>query len=215
MKKIILILLTLILCGCSSIQDKGYNDILKEFNSKSKKANVYQTGYKYFLPKGLSRREYLLYNDVISTNKYDYYLFVDIISCYNKHEFSYVENEISYYSKKLEYNDKTGYLEINLTENNQYLIEIMFNYAKIEVMVDEDDINLALKYSVTILNSIKYNEKVIKNLASNNVLNYQEEIYNIFNTTSSDNSSLKFDEDINKKVEEIIPEESKDSDFIN
>lgn len=214
MKKVTLILMVFILCSCTSVQNKEYVDILNEFTLKKEVPNVYQTGYKYFIPKGLSRKKYFLYNDVLTSNKYDYYLYVDIISYYNKLEFNYKENDFSYYSKRLKFNKKRGYLEINLQENDQYLIEIMFNYAKIEVMVDKKDINLALKYCVTILNSIKYNDKIVENLVSSNALNYQEEIYNIFNTTSSD-STLKFDEDVSESEENIAPEEYKDSDLIS
>lgn len=211
-KLLSLIIVIILLCGCENINNKNELSIINEFGPSNVKLNTYRTGYKYYLPKGLNVNEYSLYNEIIESNKYYYYLYVDIISYFNKKEFNYEENNSSYFSKKITKDDKIGYLEINLQENNQYLIEIMFNYAKIEVMVDYEDISLALEYAVKILDSIEYNEKVIANLVGNDVLNYQEEIYNIFNTTSEDSNYLTMIEEDNY-VEEN--DDIKDTDLIN
>ena len=49
-------------------------------------------------------------------------------------------------------------------------------------------VNLALNYAVSILRSVEYNDSVIANLFGDDVLTFQEEDYNIFNTTSSDSN---------------------------
>ena len=88
----------------------------------------------------------------------------------------------------------------------------MYNYAKIEVIVDEKNINLAVSYAVSILRSIEYNDNIIANLLGDDVLSYQEEAYNIFNTESSESSNVLKAIEEDKYVEE---ESIKDTDLIN
>lgn len=212
MKKryILLILVILLLCGCKSINNKSIDEVINGFNDKVNSQNVIRTAYKYYLPSSLNVKEYYLYNDVIESSSNIYYLYADVVSYYNKVEKAYEENNTSFYSKRLSYNDKSGYLEINEKENNQYLIEIMYNYAKIEVMVDKDDINLALNFCILILNSIEYSDNVISNLIGDDVLNFEEKDYKIFTTTSQDSSYIKI-------LEEDTYEENvvKDTDLLN
>ena len=92
----------------------------------------------------------------------------------------------------------------------------MYNYAKIEVMVDsEENINLAIVYAADILRSIKYDNVVIKNLLGEDVLTFQEEEYDIFSTVKNDSSTyLKYSqaEDID---EESDRKKVKDTDLLN
>ena len=111
----------------------------------------------------------------IQENKY-------IIEGHHLVEEAYKASSNSFISKKITFGNKKGYLEINEQENSKYLIEIMYNYAKIEVMVDEYDINKAVTYAVSILSSITYNDSVISNLMGEDVLNFTEEEFNIFET---------------------------------
>ena len=211
-KYIILIIIMVLLCGCQKVNDTNIEDIVNKISKNIEEVNTYHTGYSYYIPQGLKVKEYSLYNDVLENDKYTFYLYVDLISYYNKVKNDYAINDSAFYSTKISSKDKYGYLEINLKENNQYLIEIMFNYAKIEVMVDKDSINDSLSYAVAILRSIEYNDNIIANLLGDDVLSFQEETYNIFNTTSSDKSNYlqKLEED--QYVEE---ENVKDADLIN
>lgn len=211
MKKLILIVLSLFtICGCTNIKNESISSLTKEIAVSVDEYNTVRTGFKYYLPVGLVVDKTTLYNEVIKSTNYTYYLYVDVISYYNKTQNTYEKNENAYYSEELKSKDKFGYIEINLKENNQYLIEIMFNYAKIEVMVDYEDINLAVDYAVSILRSIEYNDNIIANILGEDILNYQEEVYNIFNTTSSDSIYLKYEEaDKNQETEE------KDEDLIS
>ena len=212
-RKIVLLLIMFILiCGCSDVKKEDMADIVNKISLKNTSYNTYRNGYKYNLPKGMSVKEYIMYSETLQTSTNDYYLYVDIISYYNKKKVEYKKCDSCYYSSPIEFKGKYGYIEINLQENNQYLIEIMFNYAKIEVMVDESDVNIAVNYAVSILRSIEYNDNIIANLVGDDVLNYQEEVYNIFNATSSDSNLLQF-EDVEDYEEE--EEEIKDSDLIN
>ena len=191
----IILLLCLILCGCSNIKDYSIEDITKKLETPIKGSNIYHTGYKYYLPFGMQLTDYMLFNDVIEDEKYHYYLYASEIDYYNKTKNKYEVCSKCYYSKLLDSNKKIGYIEINLDKNGQYLIEIMYNYAKIEVMVSKEDINHAIINAVTILRGIKYNDAVINNLMGNDIINNQEENYNIFNTTSSDSNYLKYIEE--------------------
>lgn len=213
-KCIIMFFCMLLVCGCQDIKNKDIVSMTNKLASNIDKSNTYRTGYKYYLPTGMSIKEYSLYNDVIDAEEGIFYLYVDLISYSNKTENSYEKDEKAYYSSLINLNGKVGYLEINLQENNQYLIEIMFNYAKIEVMVDYDNINVALSHAVSILRSVEYNDSVVANLLGDDILNFQEEEYNIFNTTSSDSNYLKYVEEDELKEQEqenVI----KDTDLIN
>ena len=210
-KYIIISLFLIVLCGCHTVKNEEIPDIVNNLSRPINKINTYHTGYSYYIPKGLSVKEYSPYNEVLESNEYEYYLYIDLISYYNKVKNEYEANKTSYYSERLKNDDKYGYVEINLQENNQYLIEIMFNYAKIEVMVDEDDIKDALSYSVAILRSIEYNDEIIANLLGDDVLSFQEEVYDIFNTTGSESSNYL------KAIEEdqYVEPDIKDTDLIN
>lgn len=211
-KSIVILFCMLFLCGCQNVKNKDVESVIAKLETNFKKTNTYRTGYKYYLPTGMKVKEYTLYNDVLNSNAGTFYLYVDLISYLNKVELKYEKSDLAYYSTALNLNDKYGYVEINLKENDQYLIEIMFNYAKIEVMVDYDNINYALSQAVSILKSIEYNDYVIENLLGDNVLSYQEEVYNIFNTTSKDSIYLQA---IAEDSADIEPDKFQDTDLIN
>ena len=63
----------------------------------------------------------------------------------------------------------------------------MYNYAKIEVIIDEDRINDVVSYAMIVLSSIKYNDEIINNLMGENVLDYKEIDFDIFKTNKDDN----------------------------
>ncbi len=211
MKKIIILsFIIFILSGCSNVENLNYEQILKSFNDYGHKANVYRSGYKYYLPRSLQVDDSTLFNEIISSEYANYYLYVDALSYKEKVEKKYQENSTSFYSVALNYNNKYGYIEINKQENDKYLIEIMYNYAKIEVIVNKDKINEALLTSISILKSVTYNDEIVDNLFLNNVLDFTEEEFNIFNTTSNDSTYLQMGEDIDE-TDEILP----DTDLLN
>lgn len=210
-KYIFIVLFIFILCGCTNIKNESIENILNNINKKAETYNVLHTGYKYYLPAGLSETNFSTLNSVIESDYFKMYLYIDGVSYINKVKYDFKGNKDAYYSTAFKYDEKDGYLNITLKENNQYLIEIMFNYAKIEVMVDESDINLALNYAVSILGSIEYSDNVIENMLGEDVLNYQEEVYNIFNTTSSDSDYLKRVIEEEKAVENEVT----DTDLLN
>ena len=200
----------LVLSGCVNLNKIHEEEILGYLETKKQRVNTYRTGFDYYLPQGMQIEESNLFNEVISSNNALYYLYVDAISYQKKIEYNYKENNQSYLSKNIKINDKFGYLEINLLENAKYLIEIMYNYAKIEVIVDKEDINMTLLNAINILKSIEYKDEIIANLLKDDVLNYAEVEFNIFNTTSSDSTYITKDESYISDEEEVL-----DPDLIN
>ncbi|MBR5662986.1 MAG: hypothetical protein IKX00_05040 [Bacilli bacterium] len=213
MKKLFLCAVMIFLvCGCSNINKMSIDKIASNsVNGKTSHPNVVRIGYKYYKPQLMTIISTTKNNEVLRSNDYLYYLYVDTVSYLNKTNTSYEENDISYYSKRIMHKKKLGYIEINEIKDNQYLIEIMYNYAKIEVMVDKDYIKEAVAYSMSILTSIKYNDTVIKNKLDTHVLSSYEETVDIFKTaTTKKNNYLKYEED-KTYDKDVIP----DMDLVN
>ena len=207
MKKIIILILSItLLCGCTKIDNNNIEQIInKIISSKSNNANEYKNGYKFYLPSNLMIDKINERNIVFRENGLKYYMFVDIVSYYHKVENKYQVNEKAYYSSLINYNNKSGYVEVNV-KNDKYLIEIMYNYAKIEVIVNSNDIASAITNSLIILTSVNYNDDIIDNLLEEDVLNYSEETFNIFETNSNDSNFLKVVEEYDNYNEDEVPD---------
>ena len=210
MKKILIIIsLIFLITGCSNINDLTYDEIIQNFGTISSRTNTYRTGYKYYLPRGMQVNDSTLFNEILEDGKNTYYLYVDAVSYLNQVDYKYEENSDSIYSTSI--SNGEYYVEINLTENDKYLVEIMYNYAKIEVIVDEGDINRAMLSAISILKSIVYNDSIITNLLEDNVLDFAEEEVDIFNNNSNDDDYIDVGTDDFQPIEEEIP----DSDLLN
>lgn len=197
MKKVILlILMAFLLTGCMNINKSSYDEIINYAlnNEKITFKNKTSQGYSYYLPKGISIQEENKNNVVLKNEKYIFYLYLDLISYYNKIKEEYHINKTAYYSSKIINGNQFGYLEINLKANNKYLIEIMYNYAKIEVIVDENDIKETLSYAMAILSSITYKDTIIENMIGEDILNYNEIEFNIFETAQNESNLIEYDE---------------------
>lgn len=211
MKKIILIIIILVFtAGCTNINKLSYDDIVNNITTISTKDNIYRTGYSYYLPRGMKVADSTLYNEVIEDANSKYYLYVDVVSFYKKITKEYEINNNAIYSSKINYNDKFGYVEVNLLKNDKYLVEIMYNYAKIEVIVDKRKCKEAMLSIINILKSVEYNDSIIANLMGDDILNFNEEEFNIFNTKGSESNYLTVDNDYKEEEEKIF-----DPDLIN
>ena len=71
---------------------------------------------------------------------------------------------------------------------------VMYNYAKIEVIVKEHDLKSTIANAITILNSIKYNEDIIENVMGDNNLQYKETEINIFETKKTESNTINYEE---------------------
>lgn len=197
MKKIIIsLLLIFLVTGCSVVRidtiniDNIVNVVLSKDNTLY---NTVGKGYKYYKPRGVTYIDTNEYNEKLYSNGNYYYLYVDINSYYYKKEFSYEENKNAYYSRLIDINNKLGYLEIN-KYNNKFLIEFMYNYAKIEALVEEDEINDVVLNASYILSTIKFNSKVIKIMLNDNYFINKEERYDLFTPKKETMELYDFDE---------------------
>ncbi len=212
MKKIILLTILLIsLTGCVNINSTSIENLVSTIKqSKLSLTNEYRNGFTYYLPVNMNVLSSDKANEVLTDGNYNYYLYADMISFYNKTSFDYKENKTSYKSLNLKDDKASGYLEIN-QKNDKYLIEIMYNYAKIEVMVDKDKINEAISNSLIVISSIKFNKDIIENMLGKNVLSFSEEEFNIFETNSSTSNFLEIEKEFDTYEGDDIP----DYDLVN
>ena len=211
-KVILLIVMILCLIGCTNINDMSYDQIVNLLSIDAKNPNVFKKGYQFHLPSYLQLDDSGSNYSVITSSDITYYLFVDLVSYLNNTDFEYKVDNSLVYSRTIKYNKNKGFVEIKLLENDKYLIEIMYNYAKIEVMVDENLINKALINSISILNSIKYNDLIIERLLNDNDLSYTEEIFELFENDKNNSNILEYEK---VTEDEIDQDEVKDTDFIN
>lgn len=211
-KGVLLVICLFFMAGCSDISNDSIDTILNQgIHSNTTLANVYRTGYKYYLPNGMKTIRSQDFNEIVYTEKYPFYLYVDVVSYFNRVKELYEESEDYYYSSRLEYGDKFGYLQIKSLGNDKYFVEIMYNYAKIEVIVIEKDIKGCVAYAIAILDSVTYNDTVLGSLMGDNVLNSNELEYNIFETAKSESNYLEIVEQYDQyKKEDEVP----DTDFI-
>ena len=212
MKILICLIAIIFLSGCTNVKELTYDDIINTLSIENNNYNTFNKGYKFYTPKGLRVEELWSNSAVIDSEKATYYLYIDLISYYNKKDLNYTKKDDAIYSTTINYQNKKGYVEIKLWENNKYLIEIMYNYAKIEVMVDKDLINEALINSVNILKSVEYNDTIIENLLKEDRLNYTEEVFDMFED-AEDNSNILDYEDGNYYPNEDT-EDNKDTDYV-
>ena len=209
------VFICIFLCGCTPVQDMSLDTII-EIGTKRKVEvyNTYRKGYKYNVPKGLKVVDNKEYNEILKSDNYTYYLYVDAVSFYNKVIETYEENNESFVSMPISFEDKYGYLEINQISSKKYFIEIMYNYAKIEVIVKEKDINLAVSNSLSILSSINFDTNILKTLLDEEVSQFKDYNFNIFETNGSNENSEYMDA-VDSDVYEDEDEEIHDTDLIN
>lgn len=191
MKKVGLMLLAcLVLSGCTAVRidTKDINNMVSVILSKDNKLyNHVGKGYKYYVPRGVTYIDTNEFNEKLYSNGNYYYLYVDAVSYYYKKDLDYKVNNDAYYSKKFDVNDKTAYLEITKSEKiNKYFIEFMYNYARIETLVDKEDINNAVMNSTYILSTVKFNPNVIKLMLNEDYFTNKEENYDEFTSEKSD-----------------------------
>ncbi|MEG2322424.1 MAG: hypothetical protein RSB71_02955 [Bacilli bacterium] len=198
MKKLILIILLLTVTGCSVVRidtkDLG-NTISVVLSKDNKLYNQIGKGYKYYIPRGVSYMDTNSYNEVLYASGNYYYLYIDTISYYHKVSRDYKENKEAYYSKTIDLNNKKGYIEINKQKDNNYFVEFMYNYAKIETVVTLKDIEEVILNASYMLSTIKFNDNVIKLMLDDEFLSLDEQ-YDIFTSKQETSDFLKLEEEV-------------------
>lgn len=197
-KMFLLVIITLILTGCTvvRIDATSIDNITKVVLSKNNALyNRIGRGYKYYVPRGVTYIDSSESNDKLYSNGVYYYLYLDEVSYYYKKSVNFKKDNSKYYSKKIKNKNKAGYLEIT-KKDNLYLIEFVYNYAKIEALVSKKEINRAVLNSSYILSTIKYNNNIIKLSLDEDFLKNKEEEYNVFTPKTKDESSfLRYEEE--------------------
>ena len=209
MKKIILplVIIVLLLTGCSVVRlnSLSLDEVIDYSFDNIYKTNKSLKGYKIYLPNDMTMINDEKENNVFYSKGHKYYLYVDIISYYKKivNDYKINEDEKAFYSKIINHNGNKGYVLITKQDNN-YFLEVMYNYSKIEVITDNYK-----EY----LNSINYNDKIIESLIGTNTINYNEEEYSYLNPSKNTSSFLEWKEMYGEYKPK--PNEIPDEDIIN
>ena len=201
MKKILIFILVLLVSGCTvvRIDTTNIDTIVDVILSKDNDLyNRVGSGYKYYIPRGVSYIDTDELNDKLYSNGSYYYLYVDVIGYTNGVKVDYEENKDAYYSRVISESDgfdSSGYIEI-IKEDDLYRIMFSYNYARIETIVEEENIYQAVLNSAYIVSTIQFNTNVIELMLDDDYFTNKEEKYEVFskNDDSGDNFELKYND---------------------
>lgn len=214
MKRLIVLLsMILLVTGCTleKIDNQDMDEIIDTvLRNENTLCNTVFEGYKYYLPKGFRLVQKTDYNAELIYEKQNYYLYVDVISYYHQAKENFEKDSTAYYSKQLNYNTKTGYIEIH-EEDDRYFVEVMYHYAKIESYTTKENLNDTLIYIGQILSSVEFNDSVLDTLVGENVLSYKEEAFSILKPKRDSKSFLDYVEeyDVYYDKNNEMPDEDK------
>ena len=217
MKKLIVLLTLLILftgCEVKNVTSESINEVINEtLKLKVQGSNHYFKGYKYYIPRGFVLESTKDNNHTLFSNGDYYYLYIDIVSYFHKKEITTTFDNELYFSEKISYNGNEGYIKVNKQENDIYYIEIVYNYSKIEAFVKVENLEYAIENSIRILASIRYNDIILDTIIGEKTLDYQEEVYNFFESKREDGNFLDYIEeyDVYEKDDKIKDEDVLDS----
>ncbi len=195
MKKLLITLLlaVFLMTGCNVVSSKSVTDVFETILYVSNNlSNTYMEGYSLYLPQGIKLIDKSDYNLVIQDKKNKYYLYIDLIAYYYKTDNLYEEKNSHFYSKKISYNNKNGYIDV-VENNNNYFVTLMYNYAKIESVIKKEDFNDALVSMCSILSTIKYNDNIIDGMVGREGMVFQEERFNLFESSKENDNFLKYE----------------------
>ena len=200
MKKVLILCALLILCiGCTRIDNiKDYKVVIDNVIERNNvDTNTASMGYKYYLPIGVRKVYDKDYNQKFRYENVDIYLYVDAVSYYHHNTLNFNEDKKDndfYY--KIVNGDKIGYVIV--TKNtDDYFVKIVYNYAKIESHVPKEKLNEVIANSMIILNSIDYNDNLIKKILEDEYYSSTAEEYKI---KKPDNTTSKFSEYLSEYV---------------
>ena len=196
-KGIIICLLLVMLTGCTIVRidttniDNIISVVLSKNNTLYNRVGI---GYKYYVPRGVTYIDSSGSNDRLYSNGVYYYLYLDEIDYYYKNSLKFKEDASKYYSKKIRNDGNIGYLEITEKKDNLYLVEFVYNYAKIEALVPKEDLETTVLNSSYILSTIKYNHNIIKLSLDEDFLNNKEDKYDEFTSKNKSDNFLKYED---------------------
>ena len=193
-KYVILIIAIFLLTGCTNIYDSNYDSLINETLSESNvKKNIYLKGYKFYLPEGMSLIGDYEHNNILYSGGDKYYMYVDLVSFYNKKQNKYEFDSDKYeYLKEFNNKNKQGYVIISKSKGGK-LVEVMYNYAKIEVVTNNP--KKAIASSLLVLKNIKYNYKTIDSMIGSNALVYNSEQFTLLGPAKNTDNFLTYEEE--------------------
>ena len=193
-KYVILIILLLLLTGCANIYNQDYDSIINDTLSSSKvKKNINLKGYKFYLPEGMNLIGDYEHNNILYSYGDKYYMYADLVSYYNKKQNKYEFDESKYeYLKEFNNAKGNGYVIISKSKGGK-LVEVMYNYAKIEVVTN--DTKKAIANSLLVLKSIEYNYKTIDSMIGSNALVYDSEQFTLLGPSKNTENFLTYEEE--------------------
>lgn len=206
MKRIIFVLtLLILLTGCSvkDINDETFNKVINETLQKDvMKPNKTFEGYKYYMPRGFGLLEQKGTNSILISNGDTLYLYVDTVSYFHKKDIVIPTD-----AKEISYDNNKGYIILSEKENNLYYLELYYNYSKIEAFVKKENIKETLKNSIKLLTSITYNDVILDTIIGEKSINYQEEVYNFFESKREEGNFMDYVEEYDVYEEKIVDED--------
>lgn len=162
-KVILLVIITLILTGCTKIDSNLDNVVSATMTKEMNNVNTVSTGYELYIPMGVIQLVDNEYNQKFMIRDTHIYLYVDTISYYYKNSLNYKNiDSYNYYYKDINLNNKTGYIGINKRDDGSFFVSIIYNYSKIEFYSSYEDLPIIMANSLIMLKSIKYNDNLIK-----------------------------------------------------
>ena len=192
--------MALILTGCTRIDSNIDNIISATMNKEIKDINTVSTGYELYIPIGVMQLVDNKYNQKFEIRDTHVYLYVDTVSYYYKNSLNYKKTDnYNYYYKEINLNDKTGYVGINKVDDGSYFVEIVYNYSKMEFYSSEENLPFIISNSLMIINSIKFNDNLIK-IELEKITNDNREIK--YELDKPDDSKSTFNQYLQEYVEE-------------
>ena len=220
-KYICLTLILILLTGCSivKVEEESFDSIIDTILYKDTNlSNKTFDGFKFYLPRGLGVDTKKQYNLEINDQENNYYLYVDVISYYYKTKEEHTVDNNIFYSKNLTNKDNFGYVDISKIDN-KYFLEVMYNYAKIEAYVSENDLYDTFVNICYILSTIDFNDSAISYKLSKQELETKIEEFDIFESKKDSDNFLeyieefdKYESDINKNDQDIIETDDEEGD---
>lgn len=200
MKKLLMVILLVLCSGCTIVRiDTGSIDNITSvvLSKENKLFNRVGKGYKYYLPRGASYIDTNGFNEKIYSGGNYYYLFVDTVSYFYNKNFSCNFDDDVFYKKEMD----NGCLQIS-EQNNEYLIRFFYNYARIEALVEENNLNQAVLDASYILSTVKFNDTIVKSLINESYDNGYDKVYDVFTSNSEIDNFYRTSEESISKVGE-------------
>lgn len=208
-KVILLIMMALIMTGCTKIDSNIDNIVSATMTREIKNVNTVSTGYKLYIPIGVMQLVDNEYNQKLKIRDTHVYLYVDTVSYYYKNNLNFKsDGSFNHYYRELNLNGKTGYIGINKLDDGSFFVLIVYNYSKVEFYANEEDLPIITSSSLIILNSIKYNDNLIKMELDNNTGDNREVKYELDKPKDSESTFSQYLQEVDdvEETETVLPD---------